>query len=170
MPLHRGTVSRPRLLEKSTQKDNLGDNLFCPHCPVVCNSCGTKLKALELGVSTLILFSLNTIIFHPLAGTRPGVLHGDSQVPFLQCRTFAFRNCGSRQGVPCCNCGLRASLYGCDWTRVRLALRETNLHNCLYCMSRSRTSSVFQMHRLQCLKQKTHASTLGSSLLRVCSP
>ena len=105
----------PDCSRKALRKDILGDNLFCPHRPVVCNSCGTELKALELGVSTLTLFSLNTIVFHPLAGTHPGVLHGDSQVPFLQCRTFAFRNCGSHRGVPCCNCGLRASLL---WLRL----------------------------------------------------
>jgi len=60
---------------KALRKDTLGDNSLCPHRSVVCDSCGTELKALELGVSTLTFI---TIVFHPLAGAYPGVLYGDS--------------------------------------------------------------------------------------------
>ncbi|SRR6266403_281202 len=91
---------------KALRKDILGDNPPCPHRPVVCDSCATEMKALELGVSALTFFSQNTIVFHPLAGTYPGVFHGVNQVPFLQRRTFALGSCASRRGVSRCVCGL----------------------------------------------------------------
>ena len=68
----------PDCSRRAFRKDILGDNSLCPHCPFVCNSCRMELKALELGVSSLPSFSRNTIVFHPLIGACPGVLHEDS--------------------------------------------------------------------------------------------
>jgi hypothetical protein len=47
--------SDPDCSRKALRKDILGDNSLCPHRPAVCDSCGTELKTLELGVSTLAL-------------------------------------------------------------------------------------------------------------------
>jgi hypothetical protein len=51
----------PDCSRKVLRKDILGDNSLCPHRPVVCHGCGTELKGLELGVSTVALIFRNII-------------------------------------------------------------------------------------------------------------
>lgn len=104
----------PDCSRKVLRKDILGDNSLCPHRPVVCDSCGTELKALELGAH-IQACSMDTATC-PLCN-----------IEHLRSETVAHAEVCPAAIVAC-----EQASYGCNWTGVRLALREAHLRNCPY--------------------------------------
>jgi hypothetical protein len=122
----------PDCSRKALRKDILGGNSHCPHRPVVCDSCGTELKALELGVSPLPLFPGIPLFFIRSQAHIQSCSMGAARCPFcnvehLHSETGAHAEVCPAAIVPC-----EQASYGCDWMGVRLALRETHLRNCPY--------------------------------------
>lgn len=123
----------PDCSRKALRKDILGNDSLCPHRPVACNSCGTELKALELGVSTLCLYFPGIpLFFIHLQAHIQGCSMETARCPFCNVEHLHSETVTHAEVCPAVIVACEQASYGCNWTGVRLALRETHLRNCPY--------------------------------------
>jgi hypothetical protein len=124
----------PECSRKALRKDILGDNPLCPHRLVVCDSCATEMEAVELGVSNLTLipgFPFFLFFIRSQAHMQACSME-TTRCPSCNLEHSHSETAAHAEVCPAAIVACEQAAYGCDWTGVRLALRETHIRNCPY--------------------------------------
>ncbi|KAH9963737.1 hypothetical protein BC827DRAFT_85738 [Russula dissimulans] len=103
----------PECSRRALRKDILGDHALCPHRLVVCDTCATEIKASELAA-------------HSRACSMKA-----AQCPSCNLE-YSHSEAAHAEVCPAAIVACQQASHGCDWTGVRLALKETHARTCPY--------------------------------------